>query len=315
MFIPVSGITVIRPLVMGFMLVVLLMTTLGAEAGGTTYEVPLDGDIHAVIDEAESGDTILLMAGVYELTSTIDPAGKSITLLGATDSSGAPASILDGGHIDGTKSGIRILICQSGEQSDTTFQNLVIQNGYDHDCGGGMSNKSFSKPTLKNCTFQNNIAGNSGGGIHNDSDGELTLKNCRFDGNHAAEGGAIYSKRGALNLMDCDFTGNTSEETGGAIHLFANRSLILGCKFNLNTTEDEGGALYCDTSETEIDGCMFTANSADSGGGASAYKGSFTSTNSTYSKCQAGIYGGALNVRYVTGRSAADRFWTTTPGR
>ena len=57
------------------------------------------------------------------ITTTIDPGGKEVTILGTVDGNGDPTSILDGGGA------FRVLICQSGETSTTIFENLMIQNG------------------------------------------------------------------------------------------------------------------------------------------------------------------------------------------
>ena len=135
-----------------------LFASATAQAGGTTHNVRVNGDIQAAITGASNGDTIQLAAGQYDITTTIDPGGKQVTILGTVDGNGDPTSILDGGNpVDGT-SGVRVLICQSGETSTTVFQNLVIQNGYIGGNGGGMYNTSASSPTLTNCTFTSNSA-------------------------------------------------------------------------------------------------------------------------------------------------------------
>ena len=124
--------------------------TADAQKGGTTHDVGVDGDIQAAIDGASDGDTIQLAAGQYDITTTIDPGGKQVTILGTVDGNGDPTSILDGGGAS------RVLICQSGETSTTVFENLVIRNGLasgtiPDNRGGGMYNDA-SSPTLTNCT-------------------------------------------------------------------------------------------------------------------------------------------------------------------
>ena len=79
--------------------------------------------INAAISAASDGDVIQLAAETYFEGEQIDTLGKAITLRGVLDKAGEPASVLDGA---GTH---RVLICQSGETSSTSFENLLIQNG------------------------------------------------------------------------------------------------------------------------------------------------------------------------------------------
>jgi len=70
-----------------------------ADAGGTTHNVRIGGDIQTAIDGANDGDTIQLAAGQYDITTTIDPGGKQVTILGTVDGNGDPTSILDLGYV------------------------------------------------------------------------------------------------------------------------------------------------------------------------------------------------------------------------
>ena len=67
--------------------------TTSATADNIHY-VEVDGDIQTVIDNASSGDTIQLAAGQYDITNTLDPGGKAVTILGTVDGKTAirPAS-------------------------------------------------------------------------------------------------------------------------------------------------------------------------------------------------------------------------------
>ncbi|MAJ46615.1 MAG: hypothetical protein CBC35_04860, partial [Planctomycetes bacterium TMED75] len=51
-----------------------------AYSGGNIHYVEVNGDIQSVIDNASSGDTIQLEAGQYDITTTIDPGGKAVTI-------------------------------------------------------------------------------------------------------------------------------------------------------------------------------------------------------------------------------------------
>jgi hypothetical protein len=200
-----------------------------AEAGGTTHNVRVNGDIQAAINAASNGDTIQLAAGQYDITTTIDPGGKQVTILGTVDGNGDPTSILDGGNPVGGTSGVRVLICQNGETSTTIFQNLVIQNGFANN-GGGMYNYA-SSPTLTNCTFTSNSA-NFGGGMYNRSSSPA-LTNCTFTGNSAGQnGGGMSNNQSSPTLTNCTFASNSANSSGGGMSNFNNSSPTLtNCNF------------------------------------------------------------------------------------
>ena len=202
-----------------------------AEAGSTTHNVRVNGDIQAAIDVASNGDTIQLAAGQYDITTTIDPGGKQVTIIGTVDGNGDPTSVLDGGNPVGGTSGVRVLICQNGETSTTVFQNLVIQNGYTSDDGGGGMLNDGSSPTLTNCTFTSNSA-RSGGGLRNSSSSP-TLTNCTFASNSASNnGGGMYnSSSSSPTLADCTFTNNSGSVFGGGMYNSSSSPTLTNCNF------------------------------------------------------------------------------------
>ena len=93
--------------------------TATAQKGGTTHEVGVDGDIQAAIEGASDGDTIQLAAGQYDITTTIDPDGKQVTILGTVDGNGDPTSILDGGNPVESQSASRLSDLQIPGQPPT----------------------------------------------------------------------------------------------------------------------------------------------------------------------------------------------------
>jgi len=228
-----------------------------AEAGGTTHNVRVNGDIQAAINAASDGDTIQLAAGQYDITTTIDPGGKQVTILGTVDGNGDPTSILDGG---GT---FRVLICQSGETSTTVFENLVIQNGFGEN-GGGMSNLYSSNPTLTNCTFTSNSA-YLGGGMYNDSSSP-TLTDCTFTSNSASIwGGGMYNDSSSPTLTNCTFTGNSADYNGGGMYNDSSSPTLNDCTFTGNSADYDGGGMYNDSSSPTLTDCNFCGNTSGTG--------------------------------------------------
>ncbi|MAB71003.1 MAG: hypothetical protein CMJ54_00670, partial [Planctomycetaceae bacterium] len=202
--------------------------TADAQKDGTTHYVKLGGSIQNAIDDANDGDTIQLAAGQYDITTTIDPGGKEVTILGTVDGNGDPTSILDGGGA------FRVLICQSGETSTTIFENLMIQNGlasgtFPGNSGGGMYNYS-SSPTLTNCTFTSNSA-DVGGGMYNTFGGSPTLTDCTFTSNSADYyGGGIFN--------------DSADGVGGGISNSSSNPTLTNCTFTNNSADDYGGGMY-----------------------------------------------------------------------
>ena len=227
-----------------------------ADAGSTTYNVRANGDIQAAIDGAQNGDTIQLAAGTYNITTTIDPGGKQVTIIGTVDGNGAPTSILDGGNPVGGTSGVRVLICQNSETSTTVFENLVIQNGYTSSDGGGMYNTS-SSPTLTNCTFEGNAAYDSGGGMYNYGSSP-NLANCTFESNSASDsgGGMVNALNCSPTLTDCTFTSNSANNSGGGMVNALNcSSTLTNCTFTSNSAGNFGGGMHNSSSSPTLTGC------------------------------------------------------------
>ena len=96
-----------------------LFASATAQAGGTTHNVRVNGDIQAAITGASNGDTIQLAAGQYDITTTIDPDGKQVTILGTVDGNGDPTSILDGGNPVESQSASRLSDLQIPGQPPT----------------------------------------------------------------------------------------------------------------------------------------------------------------------------------------------------
>ena len=91
---------------------------------GLANAILVPGDhptIQAAIDAAGNGDVIVIEAGMYWPTATIDTLGKAVTLSGAVDRQGLPATIIDGRGNTG------VVQCVS---HGVRFQNLKMTNGW-----------------------------------------------------------------------------------------------------------------------------------------------------------------------------------------
>ena len=227
---------------------------------GQTFTVAEGQSIHDAVELIPTGGTIEILAGTFLLDAPINPGGRAMTIRGQTDGDGNPAVFLDGQGLT------RVLVCQSGENSSTVFENLVIQNGYSSSDGGGMF--STGSPSIAHCVFVGNVARNGGGMF---STGNPDLLNCSFNGNSAqSNGGGLWSAGAAL-VTDSSFTGNVSE-SGGAI---AGCGSFIGCDFSGNIGVSRGGAIscmpgnpsgFCVNSLFLAQDCVFESNYSQEGG-------------------------------------------------
>ena len=241
-----------------------------AEDGVSTLLVPSQyAAIEDAVEAAGYGDVVLVEAGTYFPTRTINPGGKPITIRGSVDARGTPITFIDGGDQ------IRVLECSSGETSTTVFENLVIQNGYSSS-GGGMLNQ-FSNPTLTNCTFTGNSAEYYGGGMDNIISSP-TLTNCTFASNSADYGGGMRNNYSSSNptLTNCTFTNNSAERGGGGMFNRGSSSpILIDCTFTEccqvdppRSFVDGGGNDYeswCDDCRADVNCRDNAVNAADLG--------------------------------------------------
>ena len=207
--------------------------------------------INAAIDAASNGDIIQLAAETYTEGEVINLDGKGITLLGTTDKSGTPTSILDG--VDEHQ----LLFCTTNETSSTVLRNLLITRGFSKGGGGGLYVENASP----------------------------SLFNCHFILNNAFVGGGLAAKESNMSLDRCLFHHNEGFYEGGGAE-FMNTSVTLhGCTFNENYASMLGGGVTCfgqgkttNPKTNNFTDCIFVGNitgSADSAGSAGG-SGMFT---------------------------------------
>ena len=124
----------------------------------------------------------------------------------------------------------------------------------------GSSNCWPSKLIVKNGTLKN-----AGSGSAIEWQGDLEVVNCRFEKN---QGGAIQSRSGNTTIVNSTFEENHSgKAAGAAIQLARNvKCAITGSAFSGNVTNNMGGAVYVDHGTLNITGCTFEKNSAGFGG-------------------------------------------------
>ena len=123
---------------------------------------------------------------------------------------------------------------------------------------------------MEDCTFTGNTA-NAGGALMEDGNSFLTARRCHFEANSATghsdvvtSGGAVFVRGSGLELVDCDFLGNTAN--GGGLALAASDSSLSTsrCQFKGNAPGLDaviaGPALSLITSAANFNNSIFSGN-------------------------------------------------------
>lgn len=224
--------------------------------GTFTFSVDDGTQIQPALDFAYTGYAVELAAGSYTPPSGgLVPGNHTVTLRGAVDESGLPASTLTG-------PGRAIAISDNTES--LSFENLIITG--QHPDGGGGAYIYRSNPSFSNCHFVDCMVdgtdGFDGGGaafIHGSSPVHVTtFEFCSFIGNSANRGGAI-----ALRASPSIYTYST---------------VTRQCIFRDNAAAYGGAvcALYTSDHGIDIEQCLFFNNSASIEGSAVAYTSSIS---------------------------------------
>jgi hypothetical protein len=185
------------------------------------------GSLRQALIEAPPGETIVVPAGTYTLTSDPLEIVKSVTIAGhgagdTTIRAGFPMGVVEiTGPLDATISGVTI---RDGNIAGTVSLGAGIQS-------------VKANLTLRDAVLTNNIVNaNGGAGVS----GGVAL------------GGAIYAVEGSLSLINCTATGNVATSVGGS---GKNGGLALG------------GAIYSGEGPANVANTTLNGNLVDARGG------------------------------------------------
>jgi hypothetical protein len=274
-----------------------------ASAPGTSCDAPgfvgtTNAAIQSAVDAADSGTTIHICEGTYEIASVIDLASKNITLKGASPD----LTILDGGgtYTEGVSNedGVQIVF----SDGRATIDSMTLQRGYSNDQWGGAIHVEYL--TLRNSIVKENFATVPGGAVHGL---DVTIFDSSFfDNDSLAPGGAINAY-GNLEISDSELIGNHSEAAGGAVYVRGS-ARIVQTYFSSNSAAGPGGA-FASLERNDglrqtrfFDGVAFLENDSEGFGGAIAIDsgdGDGESTRIISSRFEgntSGRYGGAINA-------------------
>ncbi|MDL2266255.1 hypothetical protein LJC43_07730 [Parabacteroides sp. OttesenSCG-928-G21] len=214
----------------------------GAKADRITLADNLASSIETAIASAADGDTIMLKAGTYDISTTLDIPNKDLTIIGA----GIAKTALSGAN--GTN--VLLFNCNAGDKN-LTIENLALNNAE----SGAIRIAGNSKTvTLKNCDISLNSA-TTGSAINIAStSASATLIHCLVGMNSATNSGGAIFTNGNLTLVNTIITKNNATTKGGGIYIGNTtaevriiNSIIAGNTVNTtsaNDIQDSGTAGY-----------------------------------------------------------------------
>jgi hypothetical protein len=226
--------------------------------------------LNEAIDAASNGDTVLVLAGTYFDTQTVNTDGKAITIRG---DAGAAATI-----IDGFASPESTMVINSGEGTGTVIEGLTFSGGSDGS-GGAVQIFGAASPIFRDCVFRLNTTDVDGSAVAistaslaTSSTSTPRFEDCLFEDNFSTEvaGGTnidatVFALRSNPSFIRCIFRGNEAE-AGSAIGAFESSGmLILECLFEDNTARIDGTVHLYNSTGTEIRLSDFVRNSANGG--------------------------------------------------
>ncbi|MDP8240375.1 MAG: choice-of-anchor D domain-containing protein, partial [Candidatus Hatepunaea meridiana] len=240
--------------------------------------------IQIAINAAQDGDEIIVAPGEYY--ESIDFSGKNVSIIGNPDDpeevtidgsdNARVVTLANGESNDAVLNGftIRNGIAESGSGiscsgASPTLLNLIVEDNYATDIGGGMYFAEGSLPLLRNLVIRSNGCRNYGAGICADDESILEFEDGTVISNRATAlwGGGIAIRSGSqLNARNVDFIGNSAEAGGGIAFRNSDGSLT-GCLFEGNACVGGGGGVAMETSDIELTDVVIRNNRSQYHGG------------------------------------------------
>ncbi len=231
--------------------------------GTATWQVDVGMSLSTAMSLASAGDTIALAEGMHVTSTTLNPNGLDITMIGAVDSAGLPASTIDAGFTH------RVLTIDSGESASMRCENIIFTGGrWESQVGGGVL-ISGASPTFVNCWIHDNRTNQSGGGVCVQSGAAPTFTDCQITDNWCGSGGGLYVTDAAATLTGCVVSGNETTGNGGGVLVVNGSAEFINCEISSNTTGGPGGGMRVVTGATVVlDDTLMQSNDAAHYGGA-----------------------------------------------
>jgi hypothetical protein len=281
--------------------------------------------IQAAVDDANTGDTIIIRPGLYVGDGNRDVGfkGKAMTVRGTdpNDPNIVMRTLIDcGGDPNHPHRGFQFV---AGEDPNTRIEGLTIQNGWSH--GGGGILCLGGSPVISRCVIRQNRAepyrsrgrvdtsnptNGCGGGIYAGDGSQLQITHCVIEDNVGVCGGGVYSGEASdVGVACCTICRNEATSAGGGLYSGTMRQqtggTISGCTISGNRAPS-GGGIACSRNRPLIANCLIVGNwatiepsviweSRDGGGGVYCFQNNPHFTNCTIVNNRANASGGGID--------------------
>jgi len=263
---------------------IVYVSTMGSDdTGNGTAQNPYRTISHSV-DEAYTGDTVLVANGIY--SENVDVTARYIRLFSnyafSRDTMDIYNTVIDGGSDSTTVvfsncegiSAVTGFTIRNGSgwfggglfvnYSDILISHNIIEDNISDAAGGGIC-CYHGIPTIENNLIRNNMA-DGGGGIRCYYSKAVIRYNILYN-NDAVTGGGLYtSNLGEVSAIHNNIFCMNSGYRGGGYECFGTAATLNNNIFYGNVSTTEGGAVFCHFSSPEIINTILWADSAATGG-------------------------------------------------
>ena len=233
----------------------------GTIEGG--YNKAVDDDEHGVFNEGggiyNMGTLVLNNVNVTNniCVKKTENSTASTARGGGIYSGNGSSLTINGGSISQNKSGgggggVYIY------KTKFSMEGVLVSNNESESKGGGIRVDNPKTASIKSCTISSNIvtmSASNGGGIHMEgSTCTLYMEDCSIEYNSSRlQGCGFYQLSGTTYAKNCHFdhnyytieeNGNTAENKGGGISVWAGTFIMDGGTVKDNTCNNIGGAIY-----------------------------------------------------------------------
>jgi len=271
------------------------------------------------------GATVTLTDCNFDANESEDDGGHiyvSESILNVTNSDLTDAWAEDGGGIYATESTVNLNnVTLDGNAVSNTGGSLVLIDGstaniensdlYAAEASSGYAGHIYSSEStlnISNTNLEFGVVSTAGGGLYA-SESTVVVENSTIFDNEAygaggwwggGDGGGLSVTESTLTVNGSLFSGNSAEESGGAIYAEDSDTTVSTSTLTQNEasgSDGYGGALRADGGSLEVTQAVLSLNSAGYVGGAIRTDGDagLAISGSTFSNNDADGYGGALH--------------------